>query len=251
MTHLTTPISVSYAGNGSTVDFVTTYKFQSNDQLVVTEVVDATGVETVQALTTHYTVTGRGTPTGGTVHMLVAPASGVTLRIDRVTALIQTTDLRNQIAYNPEVIESAMDRLEQQIQEVDGNTNARIDALAAGNTQCFVVECSDHTSALSAATKVGRFHLPYAFRITGVQADLGTAQASGSTLTVDVNLAGTSILGTKITIANTTKLSTNGVLTSAYVDVDAGQEITFDIDQVNASGSALWLQCTVIGYPIV
>ncbi|NIV29431.1 MAG: hypothetical protein GWN58_07955, partial [Anaerolineae bacterium] len=47
--------------------------------------VAADGTETLQTITTHYTVTGGGTPAAtGTVEMVTAPATGETLVILRV-----------------------------------------------------------------------------------------------------------------------------------------------------------------------
>jgi hypothetical protein len=119
MTLLTAYAPIEYAGNGTTVDFVTGFKFSANSQLVVTLVDDATDIGTVQTITTEYTVAGRNTPTGGTVTMLTAPASGKTLRIERVTSRTQEKDLRIQSAFNPEVIEMIVDEVVQMLQELE------------------------------------------------------------------------------------------------------------------------------------
>ena len=68
----------SYAGNGSTTNFAFPPPFTANSDLLVI-LRSAAGVETVQVLTTNYTVTGAGNPAGGTVTMNVAPASGTAL----------------------------------------------------------------------------------------------------------------------------------------------------------------------------
>ena len=92
--------------------------------------------------------------------------------------------------------------------------------------------------------------MPYAFTLTAVRASLSTAQASGSTFTVDINENGTTILSTKLTIDNTEKTSTTAttppVISDSSLADDA--EITIDIDQVGTAG-AKGLKVALIGYP--
>ena len=85
-----------YSGNGSTTVFAYAFKALDQAHLVVTSTVTATGVETVQELTTHYTVSGVGDDGGGNVTMGSAPAVGVTLTITRAVPQTQTTDLVNR-----------------------------------------------------------------------------------------------------------------------------------------------------------
>lgn len=108
---------LEFAGNGVTVDFPVSWPFVAAADLLVTEVNDATGVETVKALTTHYTVTQ--TATGGTVTALVAPATGRTWRVERRTPKTQPDQLRLGGAYNPETVEAMIDRPVLQVQELD------------------------------------------------------------------------------------------------------------------------------------
>jgi hypothetical protein len=112
---------ISYAGNGVTTIFSFPYYFLANADLAVI-LRSSTGVETVQVLTTNYTVTGAGNPVGGTVTMLVAPASGETLVIYRDPALTQITDFVANDALPAETLEMALDRLtmiSQRLKEVD------------------------------------------------------------------------------------------------------------------------------------
>lgn len=115
--------------------------------------------------------------------------------------------------------------------------------------QSWAVACSDRTTALATNTKVGRFRVPYGFTIVGVMADLGTAQTSGSVLTVDINKNGSTILSTKLTLDNGELTSLTAAVAAVLSDTTlaAGDEVTFDIDQVG-DGTAKWLQCTVYGY---
>jgi len=111
---------VSYAGNGSTTDFSTSFVFLDDAHILVTLVVDATGVETTQTITTEYTLVGAGTGSAGTVTMLTAPASGETLIISRNISLTQETDYVANDPFPAETHEEALDKLtmiDQQQQE--------------------------------------------------------------------------------------------------------------------------------------
>jgi hypothetical protein len=113
---------VQYSGNASTTIFSFGFKIFADTELVVTETVTATGVETTKSLSTHYTVQGAGNESGGTVTMGVAPASATTLTIKRELALTQTTDFLANDAFSSESLESALDRLimvSQQLDELD------------------------------------------------------------------------------------------------------------------------------------
>lgn len=110
---------VSYAGNGVTTEFSFPNRFLADADLMVLEVNDTTGVETPKTLTTHYTVTGAGDAAGGTVTMLTAPATGMTLVIYRDPALTQPIDLVNGDPLDVDTgIERGFDRSTLQIQRV-------------------------------------------------------------------------------------------------------------------------------------
>ncbi|MCK5439424.1 MAG: hypothetical protein KAI97_05745 [Gemmatimonadetes bacterium] len=101
-----------YSGNDSTTEFAATFPFFSEDELEVVIRIDATGVETVQTKTTHYTVTGGGValPATGSVTMIAAPATGETLIIRRVTDRLQEVDLTRGGPLPPDSMEGALDR---------------------------------------------------------------------------------------------------------------------------------------------
>ena len=104
-----TTTRVAYAGNGVTTAFSFPYPFQSSTDLVVLSV-SALGVETVLTLTTNYTVTGAGLDAGGTVTILVAPASGVSVVIYRSPTLTQDLDLKDNQVLPPLTMEKALDK---------------------------------------------------------------------------------------------------------------------------------------------
>jgi len=105
-----------YNGNGSTTSFSYDFKVIDEDHLVVT-LKSSSNVETVQTITTNYTVTGVGAAGGGTVEMVTAPASGETLTISRAVPLTQEVDLANRGGVQPEVLETAYDKLTQALQD--------------------------------------------------------------------------------------------------------------------------------------
>ena len=100
---------VAYVGNDVTVNFSVPFNFFVGSDLNVSLVNDTTGAETVQTLTTNYTVAGGGGSTG-TVTMLVAPAAGFTLVIERDIPFTQEIDLESNDPFPAEVTEEGFDR---------------------------------------------------------------------------------------------------------------------------------------------
>ena len=111
MTISTTASRISYTGNGSTVDFSFPYPLLVGDDLVIIETVVTTGVETVQVITTDYTVALVGGGTSATVTAVTAPASTVTWTIYRAPALTQATDFTDNDPLPAASIEELGDRL--------------------------------------------------------------------------------------------------------------------------------------------
>jgi trimeric autotransporter adhesin len=113
---------VQFNGNGATFDFPFTFKVFDEGDLEIT-LLDALGVETLQVITTNYTVAlnpDQNNNPGGTATMVVAPATGEKLTILRVIDALQETDITNGGGFYPEVMENALDRvtmLSQQNQE--------------------------------------------------------------------------------------------------------------------------------------
>jgi len=101
---------VSYSANGSLTTFAYTFKiFDQSDVVVILRAAD--GTETVQTITTHYTVTGVGSASGGNVVFGSAPASGVTVVILRSQPLTQGLDLVANDPFDAESLEEALDKL--------------------------------------------------------------------------------------------------------------------------------------------
>lgn len=129
MTVSTSYAPLTYAGNDATTAFSVTWPFFTGT-LVVTLIVDSTGVETVKSLTTHYTVSGgtgsTGLPATGTVTMLTAPATGETLRIERSTARTQASTWAENDAFPQATVEAMADKAILIAQEADYVANRAI-----------------------------------------------------------------------------------------------------------------------------
>ena len=96
-------------GNGVTTAFPTGFYFLQDSDILVT-LTSSSGVNTVKSLTTDYTVTGALSSAGGTVTMLVAPASGEKLTIERTVSLTQETDYISGDAFPSETHERGLDK---------------------------------------------------------------------------------------------------------------------------------------------
>jgi hypothetical protein len=107
--------------------------------------------------------------------------------------------------------------------------------------------CSDESTALTTGTKV-TFRMPCAITLTAVRASV-TSAPSGSTITVDINQNGTSVLSTLLTIDADEKTSntaaTPAVIATSTLTNDA--EITIDIDQVGSGAAGSGLKVWIIG----
>lgn len=105
-------------GNGATTAFSVPFYFLDEDHLIVI-LTDSSGNDTTQTKTTHYTVTGAGDQSGGTVTMVTAPASGEKLTILRNIPLTQDTDYVENDSFPAETHEEAIDKLTMITQQLD------------------------------------------------------------------------------------------------------------------------------------
>lgn len=114
----------TYTGNGVATVFSLPFRFFENAEIQASLIVDATGVVMPLGIGTNYTLTGAGEPeqsgsATGQLTMLVAPAIGESLFVQRVIPVTQPTDLVNQGRFFPEIHENAFDRLTMLIQQSD------------------------------------------------------------------------------------------------------------------------------------
>ena len=125
MTVSTTNTRNSYSGNGSTTVFAYTFKIFDDDDITVIVRTDSTGVETTKTKTTHYTVSGVGSASGGNITFGSAPASGETVVLLRTTARTQLTDYTPNDPFPAATHEDALDKLTliaQELQEEVGRS---------------------------------------------------------------------------------------------------------------------------------
>jgi hypothetical protein len=108
--------------------------------------------------------------------------------------------------------------------------------LQVKDTLCLIIACSDETSDLTTGTAKVTFRAPYAMTVTAVKANVNTAPA-GSTIIVDINEAGSSILGTKLSIDASEKTSVTAASAATITDstIANDAEMTIDIDQIGSS----------------
>lgn len=151
MTVSSTTNKVSYSGNGSTVEFAYTFKIFAAADLDV-YIRSSTGTETLQTITTNYTVSGAGSDSGGNVTFVTAPASGETVVIQRSVAATQGTDYVENDPFPAESHEDALDRLtmiaQQQQEELDRCIKASVTNTIANST--FTLSAADRANKIFA-----------------------------------------------------------------------------------------------------
>ncbi len=122
MTVVTTTSRIVYTGNDIADVFAYNFKIFADSDLVVTEEVIATGVQTVLVLTTDYTVSGAGVASGGNVTLVAgALPSTKKLIIERNVPQTQAVDLEENSPSPAAVTETVYDKLTmltQQVQDV-------------------------------------------------------------------------------------------------------------------------------------
>jgi len=149
MTVTSTNQKVQFNGNGSTTVFAYNFKiFAQTDLSVILR--SAAGTETVQQLTTNYTVSGVGAASGGNVTMGTAPPSGTTLTILRVQPNLQGLDLVPNDPFPAGSMEDALDKLTFMVQTHDEEIGRSIKASRTnviGDSE-FTVSATDRANKL-------------------------------------------------------------------------------------------------------
>jgi hypothetical protein len=99
----------SYVGDNSTTNFAYAFPIADSSHLTVTLITTATGAITAQSESTHYTLTGVGEASGGTVTFLSAPTSAQKVILKRVVPELQETDYRDNDPFPAATHEAALD----------------------------------------------------------------------------------------------------------------------------------------------
>jgi len=127
MTISSTTVKNSYSGNGTLDTFNYTFKIFADADIQVI-IRDATATETVKTLTTHYTVTGAGSASGGTVKFTTGniPVTGETVVIRRASPQTQAIDYIANDPFPAESHEEGLDRSMMAIQQLQEEINRSI-----------------------------------------------------------------------------------------------------------------------------
>ena len=160
----------SYSGNGSTSAFSYTFKIFDDDDVTVIIRTDSTGTETVKTKTTHYTVSGVGSSSGGTITFTSGniPASGETVLLLRNTPLTQATDYTPNAPFPAATHEDALDKLtligQDTQEEVDrsiklsrANTMTSTEFTVPAATRANKIFAFDGSGELAVTQEIGTF----------------------------------------------------------------------------------------------
>lgn len=220
MTVSTTTARVSYAGNGSTTAFNVGFYFLADSHLkVILRAAD--GTETVKTLTTDYTVSGAGNPSGGSITMLTAPATGQTLVILRNAPQTQDVDYQPNDPFPATTHEQALDKLTMIAQQLQNDVNR---SLKIAETDSTNLTTTVPTSTLR-ANKALVFDADGALTISDDDyndqlADV-TAQASAAASSASAAATSASGASTSASSASTSATSAGSSATAAAASAAA------------------------------
>lgn len=151
MTISSTTVKNSYSGNGTLDTFNYTFKvFADADIQVIIR--DASATETVKTLTTHYTVTGAGSASGGTIVFTAGniPSATETVVIRRASPQTQAIDYIANDPFPAESHEEGLDRSMMAIQQLQEEIDRSI-KLSRTNTMTsteFAVGSTDRAGKI-------------------------------------------------------------------------------------------------------
>jgi tetrahydromethanopterin S-methyltransferase subunit B len=204
MTISSTTVKNSYNGDGSTATFTYTFKIFANSDLQVI-IRSALGTETVKTLTTHYTVTGAGSASGGDITFTAGniPASGETVVLRRAIPQTQAIDYIANDPFPAESHEEGLDRATMAIQQLQEEVNRSI-KLSRTNT----ITSSEFTvDAANRANKILAFDASGELSVTQ---ELGTYRGTDATVTTNAYVQ-----------RDIVKSTTAGQLNNVYICIQA------------------------------
>lgn len=231
MTVSTTTNRASYSGNGSTTAFAYGFKIFADADLTVI-IRSSAGVETTKTLTTHYTVSGAGTDSGGNVTFTTGnvPASGETVVILRKLTLTQATDYVANDPFPAESHEDALDRLTMITQQLDEAVGRSLKV-----SQTNVIATSEFTTSSSdRANKLLSFDGSGDLTVTEGKVDTVTASVSA------VSAGGTPTASATYTASSGALALAFGLVTgnTGATGNSAGMQLTFSNSTSDADPGA-------------
>jgi DNA polymerase III gamma/tau subunit len=240
MTISSTTVKNSYLGNGTLDTFNYTFKIFADSDLQVI-IRDASATETVKTLTTHYTVTGAGSASGGTIVFTAGniPTSTETVVIRRAVPQTQAIDYIANDPFPAESHEEGLDRAMMAVQQLQEEVNRSI-KLSRTNTM------NSTEFAVGSADRVNKI---FGFDSNGelvVTQELGTFRgnwSSGTTFAVRDIIKDTSnnniyICLTAHTSSGTQPISTNTDSAKWGLLVDAASATTSATNAANSATAA-------------
>jgi hypothetical protein len=126
------------------------------------------------------------------------------------------------------------------------NTDYDTEWVTQAEQDAYIIACSDEATALTAGTNKARFRMPFAGTLTAVKASVNTAPV-GSTLVVDINESGTSVLSTKLSIDASETTSATAAVPAVISDSALSDDsiISVDIDQIGSGTAGEGLKVTL------
>ena len=235
----------NYIGNGAALTYSYTFKIFNDDELRVT-VKSTLDVETTLTLNTHYTVTGAGSNSGGSISLVNGAfdwinstflKSGYALTIRRDLELIQETDIRNQGEFFPEIHEDVFDRLtmldQQQQDELSRSVKLSETSVVADFDPTLPAGIVGEVNKvlMTNATGDGFEVGPSASAISSASADAAAAAASAAAALVSENAAAASASAASTSASNASTSATNAAssASSAAAAVSAHEADTTNI----------------------
>lgn len=160
MTLSTQTSKTSYTGNGATTVFPVPFPFMRAADIKV--LLRQDGAETPLLPGTHYSLTGAGSPAGGSLALSTPPATGQTLVLYRAPAIVQEVDYVENAAFPAETHEAALDQLTMICQALDEKIGRAVlypVSTPQGDirdSSAFLDSCEDaRAQALAAGTQAG------------------------------------------------------------------------------------------------
>ena len=162
MTLSTTINKASYSGDGNTATFNYNFKIFTNSDLKVI-IRSANGTETLKTITTHYTVSGAGSNSGGSVTFTGGniPTNTETVILQRVVPLTQTHDYVENDPFPAESHEQGLDRLTMHVQQLQEEVDRSIKASVTNEITSteFTNDATDRANKLFAFDSSGNINI--------------------------------------------------------------------------------------------
>lgn len=229
MTVSSTTTKNSYSGNGSATEFAYGFKIFDDDDVTVIIRTNATGAEATKTKTTHYTVSGVGSASGGNVTFTSGnvPTSAQTVVLIRTTARTQLTDYVPNDPFPAASHEDALDKLTLITQELEENIGRSLKV-----SQTNIIATSEFTDdATARANKILGFDSSGNLVVTEGKIDAVTSSVSA------VSAGGTPT-------ASATYSASSGALALAFGLVTGNTGATGNTGSTGAAGSNAGLALT-------